>query len=97
VVGTAAVAAVVDWATKAVAAALLDDRTVELGKLLALRLSHNPGVAFGMGDRLPGPVVIALTAAVTVGLGVAAVRGILHPPAVAGLLLEARSPTSSTG
>ena len=40
-----------------------------------------------MGDRLPGPVVIALTAAVTVGLGVAAVRGILHPPAVAGLLL----------
>jgi len=80
-------AAVVDWLAKAVATVTLDDGPVELGSLITLRLSHNPGVAFGMGDFLPGPVLIAVTAVVTAVLGVAAVRGALGPWWAAGLVL----------
>lgn len=77
----------VDWVTKAAATFSLDDRSIELGSVMTLRLSHNPGVAFGMGDRLPGPVMIGITAAVTLGLGVWALRGAFPSPGAAGLLL----------
>lgn len=83
---TGAVVAV-DWGTKALAATMLDDRVVEVGSALTLRLGHNPGVAFGLGDRLPGAVVIAVTALVTVVVAVSAARGAFHPPLAAGLLL----------
>ena len=76
-----------DWTTKAIASVNLDDRSIELGGVMTLRLSHNPGVAFGLGDRLPGPLVIGLTATVTAVLAVAAFRGLLPSPAAAGLLL----------
>ena len=83
---TAATAAV-DWATKAIASAALDTRSIDVGGVLTLRLSHNPGVAFGLGDRLPGAVVIAVTATVTVVLALVALRGLLPSRVAAGLLL----------
>jgi len=83
----AAVAVLLDWVTKVIAAAALDDGPVAVGSLLTLRLGHNPGVAFGVGDWLPGPVLIAVTAAVTVVLAVVAVRGHLAPWWAAGPVL----------
>lgn len=86
-VGVAAIVALVDWATKVLATVTLEDAPVELGSLITLRLSHNPGVAFGLGDRLPGPVLIVVTAAVTVVLAVAAIRGMFPSRVAAGLVL----------
>lgn len=83
----ASAAALIDWITKALAATGLDDHSIELGSVLTLRLSHNPGIAFGLGDRLPGEVVVMLTAAVTVGVAAAALRGVWGSPLAAGLLL----------
>lgn len=66
-VGAAALAAV-DLIVKAVAEARLSGGgTVELGPL-ALRLQHNPGVAFSLGANLPGWVVIAATGLIIAGL-----------------------------
>lgn len=83
----AALVVVVDGVSKVAASAGLDDRTVELGSVMTLRLSHNPGVAFGLGERLPGPALLALTALVTLALVVAAARGVLAPALVAGLVV----------
>lgn len=87
VVGVAALVAVIDWATKALATVTLEDAPIEIGSLITLRLSHNPGVAFGLGDRVPGPVLIALTATVTAFLAVAALRGMFPSRVAAGLVL----------
>lgn len=76
-----------DWVTKAIAAVALDEAPIEVGSLLTLRLGHNPGVAFGVGDWLPSPVLIALTAAVTVVLAVVALREQLRPWWAAGPVL----------
>ena len=80
-------AVVLDWVTKAVATVTLDDRPIEVGSIITLRLSHNPGVAFGLGDRLPNVVIIVLTASVTVALAVAVVRGLLPSRVAAALVL----------
>jgi signal peptidase II len=85
-VATTSAAAVIDWASKLVASRAFDGRPVDLGPL-ELRLSHNTGVAFGMGDRLPDPVILAVTAAVMVVFAIAAVRGALGPPVATGLAL----------
>lgn len=84
---TAAVVVVVDWSTKALAAVTLDDRVVDLWSLLTLRLGHNSGIAFGLGNRLPEAAVIAVTGAVTVLIAVPAARGTFRPPVAAGLVL----------
>lgn len=83
----AGVAAVVDWAAKAFAVVMLEDGPVRLGSVVTLRLGRNPGVAFSLGDRLPGPLLITLTAVATVVLAVIATRGLLGPWWVAGLVL----------
>ena len=83
----AAAAAVVDWVAKRMATITLDDGPVEIGSLVALRLSHNSGLAFGLGDSIPGPLLIAATATLTFGLAVALVRGALAPWWAAGLIL----------
>lgn len=83
----AAAVVVADWMTKTVAAVVLDDRAIHLGSVVTLRLGHNPGVAFGLGNRLPAVVVLGVTAIVTVVAAVAAARGALEPPAAAGLVL----------
>ena len=83
----ASVVALVDWGAKLVAVAALDDGPVELGSVMTLRLSWNPGVAFGLGDFLPGPALIGLTALVTIVLGAGALRGAFTPWWAAGLVL----------
>lgn len=77
---------IADLGTKAWAEAALADGALDLG-WVALRLAENPGVAFSLGAGAPTWLVSAITAAAVVALAVMAVRGVLHPPAAAGLLL----------
>lgn len=56
----------IDLAAKAASEARLADSTVDLG-LIQLQLAYNPGVAFSMGDKLPAGVIVAMTAAISVG------------------------------
>lgn len=79
--------AVTDVVTKALATVMLDDAPIAIGSVMTLRLSHNAGIAFGLGNRLPSAVVIGITAAVTLILAVAALRGVFPSPAGAGLVL----------
>ena len=86
-VGIAIVVVSVDWTTKILASVALDDGPVRVGSALTLRLGHNPGVAFGLGDRLPNGLLLGVTLAVTVLLSVAALRGVFPSTAAAGLVL----------
>lgn len=83
----AAVVVLVDWLSKLLAAATLADGPVEVGRGLQLRLGHNAGIAFGLGDRLPVAVIVAVTAAVTAVLLVAVSRGVFGSPVASGLVL----------
>ena len=80
-------ATLLDWLSKVFAATTLDDRAVPVAGWLSLRLGHNPGIAFGLGDRLPALAVIALTGAVTAGIALAVLRNLLPSPVGAGLIL----------
>lgn len=75
-----------DAASKLWARAALADGPVDLG-FITLRLAENPGIAFSIGAGAPAWVVTAVTAAATVLITAMAVRGVLHPPVAAGLLL----------
>lgn len=66
---TAVAIATIDLVAKALSEARLADSTVDLG-LLQLRLAHNSGVAFGMGDKLPDAVIVAVTAGISVAFAV---------------------------
>ena len=85
-VTTAAVAITVDLATKAWATTALSDRGIHLPGPLDLRLAYNRGVAFSLFDGASPVLVIALTGAVTVVLGLMAWRGVF-PALPAGLML----------
>lgn len=86
--GAVALAAVaVDWSAKWVAATHLDDEPEQLGGWLTLRLSHNSGVAFSLGDSLPSPVIVAATAAVSILIAVFVGRGLFGPWWAGGLVL----------
>ena len=84
---TAAGVATLDWTTKVLAAVTLDDAPVRVGSVLTLRLGHNPGMSFGMGDDLPGWLILLITGAITTVLGVAAFRGMFSSNVIAGLVL----------
>lgn len=86
VLAVAAGTIITDLGTKAWAEAALADGALDLG-WVALRLAENPGVAFSLGASAPTWLVSAITSAAVVALAVMAVRGVLHPPAAAGLLL----------
>lgn len=58
---------------KVIADRTLGTHPVDLGPL-DLRLAFNPGVAFSLGDRLPSAVIVAVTAAITLGVFVLAWR-----------------------
>ncbi|WP_024794159.1 signal peptidase II [Tomitella biformata] len=66
----AAVALIVDPVARA---GLAGGGTMGLG-VLDLRLVYNSGVAFSLGAQLPTAVIVAVTAAVTAGIGVFAWR-----------------------
>ncbi|UUV32176.1 signal peptidase II [Amycolatopsis roodepoortensis] len=71
---TAALLAAVDLSLKAWASrALADGSSVDLG-VIQLRLTFNPGVAFSLGDTLPGSVVLGVTGLIVPGLAVFAWR-----------------------
>ena len=76
-----------DLATKVLASATLDDRSVHLIGPLQLRLVHNPGIAFGLGSRAPTALILALTGAVALVIGVSAWRGHFGSAVAAGLIL----------
>lgn len=65
--GVATALAGLDLAAKAWAERHLTDSIVDLG-VLQLRLAHNSGVAFSMGDRLPAWTVITATAVITAAI-----------------------------
>lgn len=48
-------------------------RTVDMG-LLQLKLAYNSGVAFSIGQQLPAWIILAVTAAITLGVGIYAWR-----------------------
>lgn len=76
----------VDLATKASASAALDANGVDLPGPLDLRLAYNRGVAFSLFNDAPAGATIAIAAAVTAVLAIAAWRG--HLPTIpAGLIL----------
>ena len=52
-------------------------RTVDMG-LLQLKLAYNSGVAFSIGQQLPAWIILAVTAAITLGVGIYAWRTV--PP-----------------
>lgn len=86
VLGVAVLTIVADLGSKAWARAALADGPVDLG-WVALRLAENPGVAFSLGADAPAWVVSTVTTGAVVLIAVMAARGVLHPPAAAGLLL----------
>ena len=57
------------WASRALA----DGAAVDL-QVIQLRLAFNSGVAFGLGDTLPGGVVLGITGLIIAGLAVFAWR-----------------------
>lgn len=65
----AAGAAAADLLAKLWAQNSLAERTIDSG-LIDLQLAYNSGVAFSLGNALPGWVVIACTTAITVGIAV---------------------------
>ena len=77
----------VDLATKALASVVLSDRTIQLAGPLQLRLVHNPGIAFGLGDAAPAWLILVLTGAVAMVLAIAAWRGQFGSALAAGLVL----------
>lgn len=83
---TAAAVIVADAASKAWAAASLDE-PVELVGSLSLQLGYNPGVAFGVGDSLPSWVLLVFTGAICAGIAWGGWTGALHPPVAAGLII----------
>ena len=79
--------ALADWISKVIASAALDEGPVHLVAGLSMRLGHNPGIAFGLGDQLPPVAVVTLTVAVTVVLVYATLRGALPSTVGARLIL----------
>lgn len=77
---------IADAASKAWASAALD-RPIEIGASLSLQLSHNPGVAFGVGQSLPSWLLLALSGLICVGVTWGGWTGVLHPPVAVGLVV----------
>ena len=83
----AVTAAVLDLASKVAASAALARRDINLPGPLDLRLSHNPGVAFGVGDTVPAWLLLTLTGGVAVFVAVAGWREAFNSTTGGGLVL----------
>lgn len=79
--------AALDWASKSAAVVAINDDPISIGTTLDLRVSRNPGIAFGMATQLPAGVVLGATILLTIGLVVLAVRGELPSPTGSGLII----------
>ncbi len=82
----ALVTVILDVGVKLATVNWLVDETVELGPL-TLKLVHNEGVAFGLGQSVPTWALLLLTGGVTVVLAVLAWRGALVPQFAAGMIV----------
>ena len=83
---TVAVGAItVDVVSKMWASSALADDPRSVGPV-TLRLIHNHGVAFGIGDFLPPGVLIAVSALVALTVGVVGWHDHLRSPLAAGLI-----------
>ena len=86
VTAVASAAATVDLLAKAAGVRWLTE-PVEVAGILTLRVTHNTGVAFGLGADQPPWVVLAVTGAAVAALFVAVFRGLLSGTVPAGLIL----------
>lgn len=87
VLGLAAGAVAADLASKIAAAAWLDDGPVRLGAGVTVRLVYNPGLAFGLGARLPAWALMVITGLAVSGLAWAAWHDALRPAVAGGLVV----------
>ena len=87
VAAVAVAAATVDLVTKMIGSTALAGGPVELPGPLALRLVHNPGVAFGQGTAQPAAVTLGATTLIAAVIAVAAARGMLGSPIAAGMVV----------
>ena len=78
---------VLDLSSKVVSSLFLPTGVVDLPGVLDLSLSHNRGIAVGAGNVLPGWLLVAVTAAITAAVGVAAWRGVFASATGAALVL----------
>jgi signal peptidase II len=85
--GAAALTITVDLVSKVVASRTLQDHPMPIAGSFRLRLSHNSGVAFGLGRTLPAAVVLTLTALACIGIAVAAWRDLVRPSIPLGVVL----------
>lgn len=85
-VTTAAVTLGIDIASKIWASAALADHGKRIGPI-KLRLVHNHGVVFGIGNNLPATAITVLTASIATVVALAAWRGAIRPPIAAGLIV----------
>ena len=76
-----------DIVTKIAASVVLADRNIDVPGPLDLRLSHNSGVAFGLGNNAPAWLVLTLTGAFAVGIAVAAWRDHFTSAVAAGVVV----------
>ena len=85
IVGVAFAAVAVDIISKVWASSVLPGDPRAIGPV-TLRLIHNHGGAFGVGDSLPAGVLIAASALVALTVGVLGWRGHLRSPIATGLI-----------
>ncbi len=85
-VGVAAAAIAIDFASKVWASAQLPGDPISLGPL-TLRLVHNRGVAFGVGGFLSATTIVVVTAAIAILVAVFGWSGRLYSPIGAGLIV----------
>jgi len=85
-IAVAAATLFADAATKAWAATSLD-QPIEIGGSLSLQLSHNPGVAFGVGQSLPSGLLLAISGLICLAVAWGGWTGALHPPVAVGLIV----------
>lgn len=83
----AVTAAGMDLASKAAASAALARRSIDLPGPLDLRLAYNSGVAFGLGNRTPTWLLLAVTASIAALVAHAGWRGEFHSSLGAALVL----------
>lgn len=84
---TATVVFGLDIGTKVAASIVLADRDIDLPGPLDLRLSHNSGVAFGLGNTAPAWLILTLTGVFAIAIGIAAWRGHFPSTIAAGVVI----------
>lgn len=86
-IGAAVVTMTVDLLSKLIMSQTLQDHPMRIVGSFRLRLSHNSGVAFGLGRTLPDSLVVLLTALACLGIAVSAWRGQLPQSLPLGVVL----------